>query len=209
MKANITYPKHPLLAEKISRVRDVATKSCEFRVCLEEIGIILFLEATKNLATKEITVTTPLEKTQGTALSQEIVLVPVLRAGLGFLNGISRITGPGHPVAMIGIARDEKTLKPNVYLNKLPQNLEHAHVFLLEPMLATGGSTTAAIDLLRRHRAKAITVLCAIAAPEGVRAVTEYDPQLELVIGALDSGLNEHGFILPGLGDAGDRYFDS
>jgi uracil phosphoribosyltransferase len=209
MNDNITYPKHPLLAEKISRLRGVTTTSSEFRTALEEVGIILFLEATKNIATKEVTVTTPLQKTQGIVLNQEIVLVPVLRAGLGFLNGVSRIIGPDYVVGMIGIARNEKTLKPNIYLNKLPENLEHAHVFLLEPMLATGGSSNAAVDLLRQHKAKRITILCAIAAPEGVRVVMEHDPNLELVIGALDSGLNEHGFILPGLGDAGDRYFDS
>lgn len=198
---------HPLIEHKISYIRrkDVGTK--EFREVIGEIAQLMCYEATRDLKMKEVEIQTPIAKTTGRELDgKKLAIVPVLRAGLGMVDGMLSLI-PAAKVGHIGLYRDPETLEPVEYYCKLPADCDEREVFVVDPMLATGGSSSAAISMLKEKGVKNIRFLCIIAAPEGVRRIRESHPDVDLYIGALDEKLNEHGYIVPGLGDAGDRIF--
>ena len=198
---------HPLIEHKISYIRrkDVGTK--EFREVIGEIAQLMCYEATRDLKTKEVEIQTPIAKTTGRELDgKKLAIVPVLRAGLGMADGMLSLI-PAAKVGHIGLYRDPETLEPVEYYCKLPADCDEREVFVVDPMLATGGSSSAAISMLKEKGVKNIRFLCIIAAPEGVRRMRESHPDVDLYVGALDEKLNEHGYIVPGLGDAGDRIF--
>ena len=198
---------HPLIEHKISYIRrkDVGTE--EFREVIGEIAQLMCYEATRDLKTKEVEIQTPIAKTTGRELDgKKLAIVPVLRAGLGMVDGMLSLI-PAAKVGHIGLYRDPETLEPVEYYCKLPADCDEREVFVVDPMLATGGSSSAAISMLKEKGVKNIRFLCIIAAPEGVRRIRESHPDVDLYIGALDEKLNEHGYIVPGLGDAGDRIF--
>lgn len=199
---------HPLLKHKLTSLRDQATPSAAFRTLLREISGLLLYEATADLRLKPITVTTPMQATTGFALADTIALIPILRAGLGLLDGMLDLL-PDARVGHIGLFRDEHTLQPVHYYAKLPPQIEQAQVFVLDPMLATGGSAIAAIDHLKQAGVTAIRLICVLAAPEGVERLTTAHPEVPIYAAALDERLNDIGYILPGLGDAGDRVFNT
>ena len=202
----ITVVNHPLIKEKMTRLRDVKTKPSEFRQLLDQIAQLLLFEVTKDFPVKEVPVETPLQKTTGYALDiSSITVVPILRAGLGFLDAVLDLI-PEANAGHIGLSRDEETLKPIEYYCKMPQD-KNAQVIVIDPMLATGGSGAAAITMLKAKGYKNIRFMCLVAAPEGVKVVNEAHPDVKIYAAALDEKLNEHGYILPGLGDAGDRVF--
>jgi len=203
---NLYVSKHPLVLDKLRRLRDKNSTPSEFRLLLEEISVLLFYEATSNFETKQHEVTTPLEKTTATKLSKDILLVPILRAGLGMMNGIFKIM-PEVRVGMIGVYRDENNFKPVDYYNNLPKDLDRFETILLDPMLATGGSSNFAIDRIKEKGTENIRMIFIISSPEGVRALHKAHPDIKIYTAALDRELNARAFILPGLGDAGDRYF--
>lgn len=198
---------HPLIEHKISYIRrkDVGTK--EFREVIGEIAQLMCYEATRDLKMKEVEIQTPIAKTTGRELDgKKLAIVPVLRAGLGMVDGMLSLI-PAAKVGHIGLYRDPETLEPVEYYCKLPADCDEREVFVVDPMLATGGSSSAAISMLKEKGVKNIRFLCIIAAPEGVRRMRESHPDVDLYVGALDEKLNEHGYIVPGLGDAGDRIF--
>lgn len=198
---------HPLIEHKISYIRrkDVGTK--EFREVIGEIAQLMCYEATRDLKTKEVEIQTPIAKTTGRELDgKKLAIVPVLRAGLGMVDGMLSLI-PAAKVGHIGLYRDPETLEPVEYYCKLPADCDEREVFVVDPMLATGGSSSAAISMLKEKGVKNIRFLCIIAAPEGVRRMRESHPDVDLYVGVLDEKLNEHGYIVPGLGDAGDRIF--
>jgi uracil phosphoribosyltransferase len=197
---------HALAKVHLTALRDVRTSSRTFRRRLNRLGEILFLEASKELETVDTEVETPLIKTTGFALKRTIVLSPILRAGLGLMDGILPLA-PDAVVAHLGIARNEATAKPEPYYAKLPAIMPGSDVFLLDPMLATGGSAVEAARQLKAAGAVRLRLLCIVAAPEGIRAFTEAHPDVRVFTTAVDEGLNERCYIVPGLGDAGDRYF--
>ena len=203
---NVTVIKHPLVQHNLTRLRDEQTQPQEFRRLLGEIAALMTYEATRAFALKKIPVRTPMEKTTGARLEKEIVLVPILRAGLGMLDGIFGII-PHARVGFIGLKREETTLRAHCYHKSLPKNLERFEVILIDPMLATGGSAVAAVDFLREHGARRICLVSLVAAPEGIRCVRKSHPALPIFTAAIDRQLNKVGYILPGLGDAGDRLF--
>jgi len=198
--------RHPLAAYHLSEIRDASTPAPAFRNHLEAAARILAVEATRGLATAEREVATPLEITSGATFARPHVLVPILRAGLGFLNGFLEIL-PWARVGHLGMARNESTLEPEPYYSRLPPGLAEAEVLLLDPMLATGGSAVSAIQALREAGAESIRFCCLVASPEGLAALAQAAPEVPVFAVALDRGLNSVGYILPGLGDAGDRYF--
>ncbi len=198
--------KHPLLIHKLTQLRRKETSTREFRETLEEISGLMAYEITSDLPLKDTDIETPLTTCKTQELSGDIVLVPVLRAGLGMTGGITRLI-PSAKVGHIGIYRDHVTLEPvNYYLN-LPENLSEAVVMVLDPMLATGGSSGAAIRILKDHGARTIKLVCIIGAPEGVRKIERDHPDVKIYLAGLDEKLNDKGYIMPGLGDAGDRLF--
>lgn len=197
---------HPLVKHKLTKLRDVHTKPKKFRELIREISILLAYEATQDLDISPVPVETPLQKTTGFMLEEKIGLVPVLRAGLGMVEGIWEMM-PGSEVWHIGLFRDERTLKPVQYYNKLPTSPTVQVCLVLDPMLATGGSATATIDILKKWGAARIKYLGIIAAPEGIKALQKAHPDVPIFIGAIDEKLNDVGYIVPGLGDAGDRQF--
>ncbi len=202
----ITVVNHPLIKEKMTRLRDVRTKSGEFRQLLDQIAQLLLFEVTKDFPVREVSVETPLQKTTGYALDiSSITVVPILRAGLGFLDAVLDLI-PEANAGHIGLSRDEETLKPMEYYCKMPQD-KNAQVIVIDPMLATGGSGAAAITMLKEKGYKNIRFMCLVAAPEGVKVINAAHPEVKIYAAALDEKLNEHGYILPGLGDAGDRVF--
>jgi uracil phosphoribosyltransferase len=203
---NVTVITHPLVHHNLARLRDKRTDCQEFRRLLGEIAALMVYEATRTFAVKKISVQTPLAPCPGIRLEREIALVPILRAGLGMLDAILELI-PHARVGFIGLRRDELTLNPVSYYKNLPKNLERFEVLLIDPMLATGGSTVAAIDLLQEQGAKHIRVVNLVAAPAGIRLVQKKHPRIPIYIAAIDKKLNERGYILPGLGDAGDRLF--
>lgn len=205
---NLTIVAHPLIEDKLSRLRDRETPHYRFKSLLEEISQFLFYAAAASLETVPRPVITPLETVAGRVLKKEILLVPILRAGLGMVNGVFNIWEEAR-VGMIGMYRDHDTLKPVDYYLKLPDNLENYVLFLLDPMLATGGSAAAALERLKEKGARNLAMISIICAPEGVAVVEESHPGVPIYTAALDRQLNEKGYILPGLGDAGDRYFGS
>ncbi len=203
---NLVIINHPLLKSKFSILRDKNTNREVFRQKLSEIAMLMTYELTRNIGIKEIGVATPLEKTIGHELEKDITLVPILRAGLGMVDGILQLL-PDARVGHIGVYRDKETLKPVEYYLKLPDSVAETTVILVDPMLATGGSALAALEILSSKGIKDFLFLCLVAAPEGVEAVLEKFPEVKIYTAALDRELNDHGYILPGLGDAGDRLF--
>ena len=201
-----TEVKHPLIQHKLSILRSKETGTKLFRELVGEITQFLAYEALRNVPTVPVDVETPLAVAKCAQLKDEIVIVPILRAGIGMQEGVSAIL-PGARVHHIGMRRDEDTHLASAYYNNLPASLENDIVLLVDPMLATGGSALDAIKLLKEHGAKDIRFLSIIAAPEGVKAVSEAYPDVKIYIGALDEKLNENCYIIPGLGDAGDRIF--
>jgi len=204
--SNVYESKHPLVAHKLSRLRDKNTEPKKFRELVREIAGLLAYESTLNLQTQPIEIETPLEKMQAQQLKEKIGLVPILRAGLGMVEGIWELM-PSAEVWHIGLYRDEKTLKPVEYYNKLPIDPRVAVCLILDPMLATGGSATATADILKKWGVKKIKYVGLIAAPEGIKAMQTAHPDIDIYVAAIDSHLNEKGYIVPGLGDAGDRQF--
>lgn len=201
------YPStHPLIAAKLTRLRDVRTEPKKFRELVRELAAMLAYEATMDLAVQPVEVQTPLTTTRGVALTDRIGLVPVLRAGLGMVEGVWELM-PGAEVWHIGLYRDEKTLKPVAYYNRLPVEPTVSVCLILDPMLATGGSAVATVDILKKWGVGRIKFVGLIAAPEGIARLHGAHPDVPIHIAAIDERLNEHGYILPGLGDAGDRKF--
>ncbi|HDL86325.1 MAG TPA: uracil phosphoribosyltransferase [Candidatus Acetothermia bacterium] len=204
--SNLHIINHPLIQNKLTRLRDINTKNHNFRLLLEELTAFMVYEITRDYPLRDVEVTTPLETMTGKVLDTPVVLVPILRAGTGMLGGVLDLI-PTARVGHIGLYRDPKTLKPVEYYAKFPRMLREAHVILVDPMLATGGSAIVGIDILKREGATKIQFLCLVAAPEGVKAFSDVHPDVPIYTAALDRELNEHGYILPGLGDAGDRIF--
>ena len=207
-----TYPNvhildHPLIRHKVAIIRDKATTTKQFREVIEEIATLMAYEAFKDVPTKKIVVETPLESVEQTVVKENsIAIVPILRAGLGMVNGILTLF-PAAKVGHIGMYRNEETLEPQEYYCKLSAHIDEKVVMLVDPMLATGGSACDAITQLKKRGCKKIKFLAIIGAPEGVEKVAEKHPDVEIYVSTLDRCLNENGYILPGLGDAGDRIF--
>jgi uracil phosphoribosyltransferase len=197
---------HPLVAHKLALLRDRNTEPKKFRELIREIAALLAYEATADLLTVPRTVPTPLATVQGVALQEKIGLVPILRAGLGMVEGVWGLM-PTAEVWHIGLYRDERTLKPVEYYNKLPVEPTVSVCLILDPMLATGGSAVATVDVLKRWGVKKIKFVGIIGAPEGISLMQAHHPEVPIYLAAIDERLNEHGYILPGLGDAGDRQF--
>ena len=198
---------HPLIQHKLTLIRDIRTGTKDFRELLEEIAMLMAYELTRDLPLEEIEVETPVVKCRARVLAgKKISVVPILRAGLGMVSGVLRLI-PAAKVGHIGVYRDPQTLKPVEYYCKLPPDVSEREVIVIDPMLATGGSSVAAIDMLKRDGAKQIKLMCLVAAPEGVKIVNDAHPDVEIYTAAVDECLNDHGYIVPGLGDAGDRIF--
>ncbi len=203
---NVFASQHPLVAHKVARLRDKNTDSKKFRELIREIAALLAYEATIDLKTSSIQVETPLAITSGEVLKEPIALIPILRAGLGMVEGVWGLM-PSAEVWHIGLYRDEKTLQPVEYYNKLPIEPTVSVCLILDPMLATGGSAAATVDILKQWGVKRIKFVGVIAAPEGINTLHQQHPDVPIHIASIDERLNEHGYILPGLGDAGDRQF--
>ena len=197
---------HPLITHKLAIMRDKDTSTKDFRQNLDEIAGLMAYEISRDFPTKKIEVETPMGPCTTKALSKDIVLVPILRAGLGMVSGILDLV-PTAKVAHIGLYRDEETLEPHEYFAKYHKNMEDAVVMIVDPMLATGGSANAAITMVKKQGARNIRLVCLVGVPEGVRAVEDMHPDVDIYLAALDDKLNEVGYIVPGLGDAGDRIF--
>jgi uracil phosphoribosyltransferase len=198
--------KHPLLTHKLTLLRRKETDTKDFRKTLGEIAGLMAYEITRDLPLKDITVETPLGKCETQELAEEVVLIPVLRAGLGMVEGISNLI-PSARIGHIGMYRDHETLLPNTYYSKFPDNISDAVVMVLDPMLATGGSASEAIQVLKNQGARTIKLVCVVGAPEGIERIRKDHPDVQIYLAGLDEKLNEHGYIVPGLGDAGDRLF--
>ncbi len=198
---------HPLIQHKLSLIRDIRTGTKEFRELLEEIATLMAYELTRNLPLEDVEIETPVATCHCKMLTgKKLGVVPILRAGLGMVSGVLRLI-PAAKVGHVGLYRDPETLKPVEYYCKLPTDVAERDFIVIDPMLATGGSSAAAIGLLKRHGAKNIKLMCLVCAPEGIKFVNEQHPDVEIYTAAIDSKLNEHGYIVPGLGDAGDRIF--
>ncbi|MBQ3468173.1 uracil phosphoribosyltransferase [Candidatus Saccharibacteria bacterium] len=198
---------HPLIMHKITEMRKKDTDSSTFRQLVGEVTTLICAEAMQHLYTEEYVVETPICKTVGRRISgKKLVVVPIMRAGIGMEDAVKLVV-PKSRTGHIGLYRDEKTLEPHEYFCKMPKGIEEREVFILDPMLATGGSADAAIQLIKKRGCKRINFLCIIAAPQGVDLIQSKHPGVELYIGCLDRGLNKKGYIVPGLGDAGDRIF--
>jgi len=197
---------HPLVGHKLARIRNKQTDPKKFRELIREISALLTYEATQDLATSSIRVQTPLEETGGSVLAEKIGLVPILRAGLGMVEGVWELM-PSAEVWHIGLYRDEKSFRPVEYYNKLPVEPTVSVCLVLDPMLATGGSAVATVDILKRWGVKRIKFVGLIGAPEGISKMEQHHPDVPVYLAAVDHHLNDHAFIVPGLGDAGDRQF--
>ncbi len=197
---------HPLITHKLTQMRKTTTGTKDFRENLDEIAGLMAYEITRDLPVKDVDIVTPVAPTTGQELARDIVLVPILRAGLGMVNGIHDLI-PTAKIGHIGLYRDEETLEPHEYFGKYPSNMPDAIVMVLDPMLATGGSASAAVTMLKKRNAKSIKLVCLVGAPEGVKRMQKDHPDVDIYLAALDERLNEKGYIVPGLGDAGDRIF--
>ena len=197
---------HPLITHKLTQMRQVQTGTKDFRENLDEIAELMAYEVCRDLPVEPVDIETPVAPCTGYQLSKEVIIVPSLRAGIGLLDGIRRLV-PTAKVGFIGMYRDEETLEPHEYFAKFPKDLEHAVVMVVDPMLATGGSAVAAINVIKQRGAKNIKLVCLVGVPEGVRAVQKAHPDVDIYLAAMDDHLNEKGYIVPGLGDAGDRIF--
>ncbi len=204
---NITVFDHPLIQHKISVLRDVRTSSLNFRRLVEEITMLMTYEALRDLPLEEVEIETPICKTrQNMIKGEKLAIVPILRAGLGMVEGMLTLV-PSARVGHIGMYRDHETLKPHPYYCKLPKNIDKRLIIVTDPMLATGGSAVDAISQIKEKGGKHIKFMCLIAAPEGLKALSEAHPDVEIFCAHVDEKLNENGYIVPGLGDAGDRIF--
>ncbi|MDE5757779.1 MAG: uracil phosphoribosyltransferase [Allobaculum sp.] len=197
---------HPLIKHKLTLMRDKNTNTKDFRDNLNEIGSLMVYEVTRDLPLVDHEIETPICSMTGYQLAKDVVVAPILRAGLGMTEGILDLI-PTAKVAHIGLFRDEETLEPHTYFEKYPKNIKDAVPIVVDPMLATGGSSVAAIDMLKRQGAKNIKLVCLVGAEEGVKNVEEHHPDVDIYLAALDGKLNKNGYIVPGLGDAGDRIF--
>lgn len=198
---------HPLIQHKISLLRDKATGVKEFREMISEITMLMCYEATRDLPLKEVEIETPLAVAKTKILAgRKIAFIPILRAGIGMVDGVMALI-PAAKIGHIGLYRDPETLKPIKYYSKLPSDIDDRDVIVLDPMLATGGTAVDAIGIIKKEKPKSIKFMCIIAAPEGVRALTEKHPDVQVYCAAMDEKLNDQGYIVPGLGDAGDRIF--
>jgi uracil phosphoribosyltransferase len=205
--SEVTEVTHPLVRHKLGLLRDRTTSTADFRRLVDELTLLLTYEATKDFPTEEVEVETPLERTTVERISgKKVAVCPILRAGVGMLDGVLSLIA-GARVGFIGLYRDEETLEAVEYYVKLPQDIAERDVIVLDPMLATGNSTTAAVDTITRAGAASIVLISIIAAPEGIERLTTAHPEVRIVVSGIDRGLNEHGFIVPGLGDAGDRLY--
>lgn len=197
---------HPLAAARLTTLRDERTDNAGFRAALRDLTLMLVYEATRDAVSEEVAVRTPVTDTTGSRLANPPLLVPVLRAGLGMVDQAHALI-PEAQVGFVGMARDETTHQPTPYLASLPDDLSARSVFVLDPMLATGGSMAYTIDLLRERNADDITAVCVVCAPQGIAAIEKVAPEMRLITATIDEGLNEAAYIVPGLGDAGDRQF--
>ena len=204
---NVTYIDHPLVQHKISMLRKKTTGTNEFRTLVEEIATLMGYEALRDLPLEDVEVETPIETCMTPMLAgKKLAIVPILRAGLGMVNGVLSLV-PSAKIGHIGLYRDEETHEPHEYFCKLPNPIEQRTIVVTDPMLATGGSAVAAIDFIKQHGGKHIKFMCIIAAPEGVKRLHEAHPDVQIYVGHLDRELNENAYSCPGLGDAGDRIF--
>ena len=197
---------HPLITHKLTQMRKTKTGTKDFRENLDEIAELMAYEVCRDLPVQPVEIETPVAPCVGYELSKEVIIVPILRAGIGLLDGIRRLV-PTAKVGFIGLYRDEETLEPHEYFAKFPKGLEDAVVMVVDPMLATGGSAVAALDVIKARGAKNIKLVCLVGVPEGVKAVQTAHPDVDIYLAAMDDHLNERGYIVPGLGDAGDRIF--
>lgn len=198
---------HPLIQHKLTHIRDEKTGTKEFRELVDEVATLMAFEITRDLPLEEIDVKTPVTTAKAKVLlGKKIAIVPILRAGIGMVDGVLKLI-PAAKVGHIGLYRDPQTLKPVEYYAKLPADVEERDFIIVDPMLATGGSAVEAINSLKKRGAKSIKFMCLIAAPEGVKAIQDEHPDVDIYIAALDEKLDDHGYIVPGLGDAGDRLF--
>ncbi len=205
--AQVTEVRHPLARHKLGLLRDKDTNTADFRRLIDELTLLLTYEATKDFAVQQVEVETPLERTTVERISgKKVAVCPVLRAGIGMLDGVLSLIA-GARVGFIGLFRDEETLQPVEYYVKLPNDIAERDVIVLDPMLATGNSTAAAVEIVKKAGATSIVVISIIAAPEGIDRVLADHPDVRIVVSSIDRGLNEQGFIVPGLGDAGDRLY--
>ena len=205
--AKVVVMDHPLIQHKIGYIRRKETGTKDFRETISEIAMLICYEATRDLELADVEIETPICKTTAKELKgKKLAVVPILRAGLGMVDGVVKLI-PTAKIGHIGLSRDEETHEPVEYYSKLPPDCAEREIFVVDPMLATGGSSIAAIQLLKEKGCKKIHFMCIIAAPEGVKRMTEAHPDVDLYIGALDEALNEDAYIVPGLGDAGDRIF--
>lgn len=204
---NVTVVSHPLIQHKLTMLRDKNTASKDFRELVKEISMLMAYEVTRNLKLEDIEIETPICKTTGKVLAgQDIAIVPILRAGLGMVDGMLDLI-PNAKIGHIGLYRNEETLQPVEYYCKLPNDIENRIVIITEPMLSTGGSMLGAINLLKRHGAKKIKSIHLVCAPKGIEVVTQAHPDVEIYAASIDEKYDETGYIVPGLGDAGDRLF--
>ncbi len=207
MNSKIHIMTHPLIQHKVSLLRDKNTSSKEFREMIGEISMLMCYEATRDLPLKEVEIETPITIAKTKVISgKKLAVVPILRAGLGMMEGILKLI-PAAKVGHIGLYRDPETLNPVEYYCKMPADIEDRDVLILDPMLATGGSASAAIQFVKNYGAKTVKLMCIIASPEGIKKIEQDHSDVEVYCAALDQKLNEQGYIIPGLGDAGDRIF--
>ncbi|MCM0582575.1 uracil phosphoribosyltransferase [Weissella diestrammenae] len=205
--SNLTVFDHPLIQHKLTIIRDKKIGTKEFREVVDEIASLMAYEVTRDLPTEDVEVETPVAKTvKKTLAGKKLAIVPILRAGLGMVDGIMKLI-PAARIGHIGMYRDEKSLEPVEYFVKLPEDIDQREVLVVDPMLATGGSAVMAIDALKKRGAKSIKLITLVSAPIGVETVQAAHPDVDIFTAGLDDGLDEHGYIIPGLGDAGDRLF--
>lgn len=206
MSGKLVVFNHPLMTHKLSIIRNEVTNTKDFRETVSEIANLMAYEATRNLPVKEVEIKTPIAVSKTTMIDGDIVIVPILRAGLGMVEGIQRLI-PQAKVGYVGLARNEETLEPELYYAKFPSNISEATVFVVDPMLATGGSCAKAIEILKEKGAKNIIYMGIVGVDEGINKVRNAHPDVDIFLAAKDERLNEKGYIVPGLGDCGDRLF--
>ena len=203
----VVVTNHPLIQHKLTLMRDKNTGSKDFRELLTEITMLMGFEITRDLPLEEVEIETPVVKTKAKVIAgKKLGIVPILRAGLGMVDGLVNLI-PAAKVGHVGLYRDPETLQPVEYYSKFPQDIHEREMIVVDPMLATGGSAVAAIDVLKRDGAKSIKLVNLVASPEGIEEVHKYHPDVEIYVASVDEKLNDHGYIVPGLGDAGDRLF--
>lgn len=205
--SKVTQIDHPLILHKLAFIRSKETGSKDFRELVEEVSMLMAYEVTRDLSTEEVEIETPICKTKCKMLSgKKVAIVPILRAGLGMVDGMLKLI-PAAKVGHIGLYRDEETLQPVEYFCKLPQDIAERDIIVVDPMLATGGSAADAITMLKKRGAKNLRLMCLISSPEGIEFVQKEHPDVDIYVAGIDEKLNENGYIVPGLGDAGDRLF--